>query len=72
MAPYSILNPETSSNSPEKSNGVRFNFATILTNQTNISGIKNISSEEFKVLIFLKFKNLIKKKILKIIKAKKQ
>ena len=70
IAPYSILNPETSSDSPsEKSNGVRFNSATILTNQVNKIGRKKKLSRDFSLLIFLKDKNLIIEKILKIIKA---
>lgn len=69
-APYSILKPETSSDSPsEKSKGVRFNSATILTNQVNKIGKKNNPSKDFSLLIFLKDKNLIIEKILKIIKA---
>ena len=70
IAPYSILNPETSSDSPyEKSKGVRFNSATILTNQVNRMGKKNSPSKDFSLLIFLNDKNLIIEKILKIIKA---
>lgn len=69
-APYSTLKPETSSDSPsEKSKGVRFNSATILTNQTNKMGKNKNSSIDLKVLIFEKVKNLIIEKILKIIKA---
>lgn len=69
-APYSILNPETSSDSPsEKSKGVRFNSATILTNQVNKIGINRTPSIDLTGLIFLSVKNLIIEKILKIIKA---
>lgn len=40
--PYSILNPDTNSDSPsEKSNGVRFNSAITLINHNKINGIKN-------------------------------
>jgi len=39
-APYSILNPETSSDSPSaKSNGARFVSATHVTNHINETGI---------------------------------
>lgn len=69
-APYSTLNPETNSDSPsEKSKGVRFNSATILTSQINKTGIKKSSSRDFMGLNFLKVKNLIREKILRTIKA---
>lgn len=41
--PYSILNPETSSDSPSaKSKGARLVSAIVLVNQTTIIGIINI------------------------------
>lgn len=44
---YSVLNPETSSDSPSaKSNGVRFVSASVVVNQTNIKGINNRAAQE--------------------------
>jgi len=71
-AEYSILKPETSSDSPSaKSNGVRLVSATALNTQKNNNPgeIKANGSKEFKIQILLNLVARAKSKMLKKISA---
>lgn len=61
---YSVLNPETSSDSPSaKSKGVRFVSAKVVANQVKKDGIRSkiIQDElEIKILVTSKLKNNIR------------
>jgi hypothetical protein len=50
---YSVLNPDTSSDSPSaKSNGVRFVSATLVINHKIAIGVTRISNHDF-ILMFI-------------------
>jgi len=56
---YSVLNPETSSDSPSaKSNGVRFVSAKFVINHEIIIGVIIIISHDF-MLMFIKFISIV-------------